>query len=337
MKRFFAALVLIGVAGLVVAVLFAIPARDFLYIPHRASPLSGYIQVQGADPKGKGDIYFVDVLIRRTSLLEQWLPFTRPEGSTLVPKDAYLPQGTSEAEHASESEEEIQRSELIAPVVALRALGYKVPAEPTGALVIGVASDAPAAKKLREGDVIVAVDGVPVRTTAEVRKEIGKRKPGEKVTLTVRRGGENVRLTMGTIRAPGDPKRPIVGINVDQDAKIELPRKVRIDLGAVRGPSAGLPFALEIVRKLGRNVTHGCRVAATGELDLEGDVLPVGGLKQKTIGARRAHADVFLVPARRPGVDNPGEARANADGLPIVPVKSFQQALRYLTTAHLNC
>ena len=333
LKRFFAALVVIGAAGLVAALLFAIPARDFLFIPHKASPLGGYIRVQGAKPQGKGDIYFVDVFIRRTSLLEQWLSFTRPEGATLVPERDYLPQGTSEAEHANQSEEEIQRSELVAPAVALRALGYDVVAKPTGALVIGVASDAPAAGKLEEGDVIVAVDGVPVRTTDQVRKQIGKRKPGEKVTLTVRRGGEKVGLTMGTIPAPDDRTRPIVGIEVDQDANIVLPRKVHIDLGAVRGPSAGLPFALEIARKLGRNVTHGCRVAATGELDLQGDVLPVGGLEQKTIGARRAHVDVFVVPAG----ENAAEARKHADGLRIVPVRSFQQALRFLQTAELKC
>ena len=333
-KRFFAALALVGAAGLVAAVLFAIPARDFLFIPHKASPLSGYIRVQGAkQQQGKGDIYFVDVFIRRTSLLEQWLPFTRPDGATLVPEQDYLPKGTSEADNVTATEEEIQRSELVAPAVALRALGYHVVTNPTGALVIGVAGDAPAAGKLREGDVIVAVDGVPVRTTAEVRKEIGKRKPGDKVTLTVRRGGEKVDLTMGTIPAPDDRTRPIVGIEVDQNANIVLPRKVHIDLGAVRGPSAGLPFALEIARKLGRNVTHGCRVAATGELDLEGDVLPVGGLKQKTIGARHTHVDVFLVPAG----ENAKEARANAGGLRIVPVRSFQQALHFLQTAHLKC
>jgi PDZ domain-containing protein len=62
-------------------------------------------------------------------------------------------------------------------------------------------------------------------------------------------------------------------------------------------------------------------------------VLPVGGLKQKTIGARRTGVDVFLVPAG----DNAAEAQRNAGGLRIVPVDSFQQALRYLTTSHLKC
>ena len=58
-----------------------------------------------------------------------------------------------------------------------------------------------------------------------------------------------------------------------------------------------------------------------------GQVGPIGGIKQKTIGAREAGVDVFLVP-----VANAAEARKYAHGLRIVPVKSFQQALHALAT-----
>jgi PDZ domain-containing protein len=125
----------------------------------------------------------------------------------------------------------------------------------------------------------------------------------------------------------------VVGILVDQDAEIELPIDVDIDLGRVGGPSAGLPFALEIARKLGRDVTHGCRIAATGALALDGTVIPIGGVKQKTIGARRADVDFFLVPAG----ENAEDARDSADGLRIIPVESFQQALRRLATSRIKC
>jgi len=136
-----------------------------------------------------------------------------------------------------------------------------------------------------------------------------------------------------TVASPSDPTRPVIGITVDQDAKIELPLDVEIDLGDVGGPSAGLPFALEIARQLGRDVTHGCKVAATGELALDGTVIPIGGVKQKTIGARKADVDIFVVPAG----DNAREAREYAKGLRILPVQSFQQAFRSLTTSGLKC
>jgi PDZ domain-containing protein len=86
------------------------------------------------------------------------------------------------------------------------------------------------------------------------------------------------------------------------------------------------------MEELGKNVDQGLDVAATGEIDVDGGVGPVGGIKQKTYGARRAGVDVFLVPAG----DNAAEARRYARGLRVVPVKSFQQALRALATAAQN-
>jgi PDZ domain-containing protein len=137
-----------------------------------------------------------------------------------------------------------------------------------------------------------------------------------------------VERTVRTVAAPDDPKRAIIGISVSQDAKIGLPLDVNIDLGNVGGPSAGLPFALQIYQELGHDVDRGQRVAATGEIELDGSVEPVGGIKQKTYGVRSSGADVFLVPAG----ENAEEARRHAGDLRIIPVESFRQALQALAT-----
>ena len=333
MKRFAGVLVALGLVGIVATfVLWQLPANDFIFLPDPAKPLADRVEVQGGQPRGKGDVYFVEVFIRRMRRLEQLLPFTRPDGTTVVPAQIYAPAGESDADRARESREEMERSEQIASAVALRTLGYKVVATPNGVLVTSVAADAPANKVLKAEDVIVGVDGVPVRTTDELRSQVGRKKPGGDVRLTVRRNGKVLDVTVRTIASPTDPKRAIIGILVDQDAKIVLPIDVNIDLGSVGGPSAGLAFALEIARQLHRNVTHGCRIAATGELALDGEVLPIGGIKQKTIGARRAGVDLFLVPN-----ENTEAAKANAADLPIIPVDSYQQALRKLATTNVKC
>ena len=334
MKRLSIAAVLLGALGLVAAlVLWSVPGDEFILTPDKAKPLADRVVVEGSRPGGEGDVYYVDLYVRRARVLEQLLPFTRPEGSTVVSEQALLPPGTSDEERDRQNAADMERSEQIASVVALRTLGYDVVATPRGALVIGVASDVPAAAKIDAGDVIIAVDGAPVRTPAELRREIGRRDPGDDVRLTVRRDGKAMELTVRTISNPAEPDRPLIGIQVDQDADIELPFDVDIDLGRVGGPSAGLPFALEIARKLGRDVTHGCRIAATGELALDGTVLSIGGIKQKTIGARRADVDFFVVPAGR----NAEGAQEQADGLEVIPVESFQQALRTLTTSAAKC
>ena len=127
----------------------------------------------------------------------------------------------------------MQRSEQIASVVALRQLGYEPEVNPRGALVTGTFVDTPAIGKLELGDVIVAVDGRPVRTPEQLRAAIATRDPGDSVTLTVRRGGKTIDVKLTTIASPTDPERPIVGIQVDQEADVELPFEVDIDLGSV--------------------------------------------------------------------------------------------------------
>jgi PDZ domain-containing protein len=130
------------------------------------------------------------------------------------------------------------------------------------------------------------------------------------------------------MESPQEPDRPIVGIQVEQSADIVLPLPVDIDLGGVGGPSAGLAFALDVVEELRGNVDRGLRVAATGELELNGAVSPIGGVKQKVLGAKRSGADVFLVPAG----DNAKEARRYAGDLRVIAVESFRQALQALAT-----
>ena len=146
--------------------------------------------------------------------------------------------------------------------------------------------------------------------------------------LAVRRGGETKTVTLRTVPATRGSKRAVVGVYLDQQADVHLPLKVRIDAGNVGGPSAGLAFALDVLEELGRDVDRGHKIAATGEIFPDGTVGQIGAIKQKTIGAREAGVDAFLVPAG----ENARDARKYAHGLRIVPVESFQQALRALAT-----
>ena len=57
---------------------------------------------------------------------------------------------------------------------------------------------------------------------------------------------------------------------VEQAVDVRLPVDVKIDAGSIGGPSAGLAFALDIMEELGRDVDRGHRVAATGEIALDG-------------------------------------------------------------------
>ena len=73
---------------------------------------------------------------------------------------------------------------------------------------------------------------------------------------------------------------------------------MKINIGNIGGPSAGLMFALGIVDKLTPgDLTGGRFIAGTGEIEANGKVDPIGGIQQKMAGARHAGATVFLTPA----------------------------------------
>ena len=313
----------------VVFALWRIPSSDFLFLPNTAQPLAGKVKVAtGRTPTGPGGIYFLDVTERHATWLEHIFAFTRPAGATLVPHDAVVPTGSSfTAEHKQELQE-MQRSQQIAAAVALRQAGYPVTTHLTGVLVEAVAQDVPAARVLKGGDLIVSLDGQSVLQPAELRALLAKRRPGSVVSLGIRRNGSSRTVAARTVASPAAPTRAVLGIIVNQGATVKLPLDVRIDLGEIGGPSAGLPFALEVLEQLGRDVDHGLKVAATGEIDLDGSVGPIGGVKQKTYGARKAGVDVLLVPAG----ENAATARKYAGRLRVIAVDSFQQALRALAT-----
>jgi len=307
-------------------VLWLAPSGDYLLLPDEAHAVAPLVTVETPKRGGGSDgIYFVDLIQRRATLAESIFPGIR-NGSTLVPESRVNPHGIAESVRRQADLGQMARSQEIAAAVALRELGYAVQVRENGAFIVSVFSDLPAADKVVPGEVIVAVDGRRVRSTTDLQQLIGASDPGTTITLTLQgdNGRRKARLT--TAANPDDPSRSVIGVLVEPAADIRLPIDVSIDAGSVGGPSAGLAFALDVMEKLGRDVDHGQRVAATGELSLDGSVHRIGGIKQKTLGARAADVDAFLVPT-----ENAAEARRYADGLRIVPVRTVSQAVRLLS------
>jgi PDZ domain-containing protein len=306
-------------------VLWVAPADGYqLDLVDRAHPVAPLVHIAGKRPRpADGTIYFVDVRERQARLIERLVGWTRPDGSSLVP----APPISSSLDRRL-GQVEMSDSQKIAPYVALKLLGYDVSERSAGVNILQVEKSADAARVLRPGEVIVSVDGHGINTVVELRGILARKHPGDRVTVRYRRGNAFRQATVATTAAEGDPKRAILGIFASDNLVVRLPIRIAIDAQGIGGPSAGLAFALEILQELGRNVAHGHKIAATGELDPSGKVLPIGGVKQKTLGARRAGVDAFLVPVG----DNAREARRYADGLRIVPVENLQQALRALAT-----
>jgi PDZ domain-containing protein len=321
-------LVLLVVAGFV---LWLAPSDRYVLLPDKARPVAPLVTVKNGRAErahDSGQISFLAVKVRKASLLEWLFPWLRQGGATVVPASALVTPGVSQRAQDQIDERDMTESQQIAGAVALRALGYHVVTKESGAEVAALIDGMPAVGKLRPTDVITAVDGTPVSSPSQLRARMRGVHPGQTVRLTVRSTNGLRTVSLATVPDPHDRSRPLVGVIVDQAADVHLPFPVTIDPGNVVGPSAGLAFALEIMEKLGRNVDRGYRIAATGELELNGDVLPIGGVKQKAVEAHASHVDILLVPAG----ENAQQARRYAGNVRVIPVKNFQQALRTLAT-----
>jgi ATP-dependent Lon protease len=95
------------------------------------------------------------------------------------------------------------------------------------------------------------------------------------------------------------------------------------------GPSAGIAMVSVIASILSSKKIRS-EVAMTGEVSLSGDVLPIGGLREKLIAAHKADMSKVLIPVKnyeRDLEDIPKEVR---DALEIVPVKRVEEVLKHI-------
>jgi Lon-like protease len=326
-----------GAIVLLVAVAYAFLHKSdkLLEVPDKAHSLNGLITVPGTGrSQDGGGVYYVDVVLQKASWLQSNFKQFRPEGADLIPQDAFVPTGLTYSQQLQVDAETMKVSQTKASVVALRALGLKFPAREGGVRVGAIDTDSRARGILEPRDVVVAADGHKVATSLDLFNVLAKHRPGYVVRLGVLRDGKRRDFRIRTISDSVNPKRALIGFAPIEVVNAKLPFPVRFDLGRdVGGPSAGLAFALEILEQRGRDVDHGLKIAATGEIQLDGTVTSIGGVKQKTIGARQSHADAFLVPVDG---DNAKEAKRYAHGLRIIPVKNFQQALQALATLPRN-
>lgn len=219
-----------------------------------------------------------------------------------------------------ESSAAMTGSQQSAEVVAVRATGAKV-AEQVYVGLVG--ADEPAAGKLKVRDRILAINGTKTTSMEAVQKAMATVKPGSTVEVTVQRSGKKKTVSVGTRESEG---KAVMGIQIVP--RYDLPFEVKINAGDVGGPSAGLMFSLAIYDKLTPGaLTKGKEFAGTGTIGTDGSVGPIGGIRQKLVGAKESGADHFLAPA-----GNCDGVKGNVpDGLQVYKVSTFDQAREIVT------
>jgi PDZ domain-containing protein len=254
-----------------------------------------------------------DRSITLMQVIGSWLDRT----SAVVPQEEVFPPGQTHQQSVTQNTLEMASSQESATAAALSTLGIPVP---TTLAVAGVEPSAPAATVLKNGDVIRVVNGNAITDLEQLRTVLETAKPGDEVQVQVERKGKTVNLTTRTIVSDADG-RTVLGVFIDPT--FNFPFTVKIQIEDIGGPSAGMMFALGIIDTLTPgDLTGGEPIAGTGTIDADGTVGPIGGIRQKLVGARNAGAQYFLAPAK-----NCDEVRKHIpDGLRVIKVATLSQS-----------
>ena len=320
-------LILGGLFLVLVAAAFLAPIPVFYaYLPGPVRDVERLVEVSDTQTySSEGRLLLTTVSVDPQVTLSEVIESAFDDSTAIVMKDD-VTGGQSLDQLIEAQKEEMRQSKQAAQEVALAALGL---GEPTGdgARVVETIPEYPAAGVLEEGDVIISVENQTVDTTCDVGREIGNFKPGEDLTIRVRRQGEIETLRVGTLENPDDPDSAIIGVFMDDvNRRFEPGLEVGFDTGKIGGPSGGLMMTLALYDQLTPDdITGGRSVAGTGTIDCDGGVGPIGGIEQKVAGAEEAGAEIFLAPS-----GNVAAARTVAKDIEVVEISTFDEAVRYL-------
>ncbi|MDC1068565.1 endopeptidase La [Candidatus Kapabacteria bacterium] len=149
--------------------------------------------------------------------------------------------------------------------------------------------------------------------------------PGaEKLTLTGMLGDvmkESATAALSFVRSNYKSLKLPEGFNQKKEIHIHVPE------GAIPkdGPSAGITMALALISAAAKIPIRG-DLAMTGEIDLRGDVMPIGGLNEKLLAANKLGIKTVFIPAdnEKDLVEINEKAK---EGLEIIPIKHVKDAL----------
>jgi ATP-dependent Lon protease len=119
-------------------------------------------------------------------------------------------------------------------------------------------------------------------------------------------------------------------LNINYDKIVNSDIHIHVPEGAIKkdGPSAGIALTTALVSALS-NLKIDKRIAMTGEITLRGNVLPIGGLKEKSIGAYKNNVKMVFIPYDNiPDLEDvPEEIRRKIE---YVPVKKYAEVYERL-------
>jgi Lon-like protease len=302
------------------------------YFAFSQGPVGNALEALGVDgvdvyPPG-GELLMLTVTSQGVNPYEALIAALDPDVD-LVPEAWVRPPQETNHEYVARNLASMDLSKDAAIAVALQKLGYSLDFVSDGVRIVSLVEASPAASLLRLDDVIEEVGGTPVRFSEDVSATISSRNIGDVIEVAVSRDGVRQTFEIELIAHLNNPERPMIGITAETINPRMAPPPFPIDItsGRIGGPSAGMMYTLALIDVLSPgDLTQGHVIAGTGTMDPQGRVGPIGGVRQKVVGAEAAGAEIILVPSA-----NYQEAlTARTQGIRIVGVGTIDDALTFL-------
>ncbi|PWA13392.1 hypothetical protein DCC39_00430 [Pueribacillus theae] len=328
-----------AIFAVVVAIILLTVIKLPFYVtyPGDAESLDNMVTVEGGNSE-TGELMLTTIRIGKANILQYAIAHFN-KYQYIFPENQIKREWESDSEYDHRQLKVMEMSQQAAIITAFKLAGEQVEIKNEGVIVTGLIEGMPAEKKLAVGDIIQSVDGKKIETSEELLAYLKEKKEGETVTFDINRNGKMIAAEVKVQQFPkdyglaGENKVGVGIVGPVTKRVVNTERKVTFNTNSIGGPSAGLMFTLEIYNQLtDKDLTKGYKIAGTGEINENGDVGAIGGIKQKVVAADNADADFFFAPVDGNNFKEAEEAAEEIKTkMKIIPVKTAQEAIDYLS------
>jgi PDZ domain-containing protein len=230
----------------------------------------------------------------------------------------------------------MEQSKIKAEYIARGVLGEDPKLELLGFYPVYTLPDWADKDQVKVTDLLVELDGEKLESYDHLDQLIVEKEADESTTLTLLRDGETVEVEVSTYPHKDYYGNTMLGVFFEEVYETSKDENIQWqNIENLGGPSAGLMITLTLQDKMmDDSLLKGNEVAGTGTITIDGEVGPIGGVKQKVIGAANAGFDYFIVPQDDGWENNETIARRTVkeEGLDItlLPVATIEDAVKAL-------
>lgn len=179
------------------------------------------------------------------------------------------------------------------------------------------------------GDEVIKINEKEITSTDSFKDELSNYTIDDEIKMTIIRNKKEKEIK---VKLYEKEDNEILGIYLTEVNKYKTYPKVKFDFKrGESGPSGGLISALDIYDKITKgDLTKGLKIAGTGEIDKDGNIGTIGGVKYKLIGADKEKADIFLVPNGENYKECVKVAKEEDLDIKIIGVSTLNEAIKEL-------